>query len=62
MQTRGAMRWLYEHHGLRSEPSGAISVAVALTEGHEFDGDGDIVIIVSGRNVDDSAFQRWIEY
>lgn len=62
MQTRVAMRWLYEHHGLRSEPSGAISVAVALTEGHEFDGDGDIVIIVSGRNVDDSAFQRWIEY
>ena len=61
-QTCGAMRWLYEQHGLRSEPSGAIAVAVALTESDRFEGDGDIVIIVSGRNVDDSAFQRWIKH
>ena len=62
VQTCEAMRWLYEQHGLRSEPSGAISVAVALTEANEFDGDGDIVIIISGRNVDDSEFQRWIKH
>ena len=62
MQTCGAMRWLYEQHGLRSEPSGAIAIAVALTEARRFEGDGDIVLIVSGRNVDDSAFQSWIKH
>ncbi len=61
-QTKAAMRWLYEHHGLRSEPSGAISVA-ALLSGElsaELNGAGDIVAVVSGRNCDESSFQRWI--
>lgn len=54
-----AMRWLFERHGLRTEPSGAIAVA-ALLEGDVPEGDGDIVVVVSGRNVDDDDFFRWI--
>ena len=55
------MRWLYEQHGLRTEPSGAIAVAAALTGAVEVeDGEGDVVIVVSGRNVDDDSFQEWI--
>jgi threonine dehydratase len=29
-ETRNAMRWIYNHHGLRTEPSGVISVAALL--------------------------------
>ena len=60
LQTQQAMRWLYENHGLRTEPSGAIATA-ALLHGHvEPDGEGDIVVVVSGRNIDESQFQQWI--
>lgn len=58
--TQQAMKWLYEKHGLRTEPSGAIATAAALTGAAEFDGEGDIVIVVSGRNVDDEQFRSWI--
>lgn len=58
--TRQAMRWLYERHGLRTEPSGAIAVAAALERRLPLDGDGDVVLVVSGRNVDDDAFRQWI--
>ena len=58
--TRQAMSWLYDHHGLRTEPSGAITTAALLTGKVALDGDGDVVIVVSGRNVDDEAFREWI--
>ncbi|MFM8250619.1 MAG: threonine/serine dehydratase [Planctomycetota bacterium] len=58
--TRAAMRWLYQRHGLRVEPSGAIAVAAACESKEKLAGDGDIVIVVSGRNVDESSFQKWI--
>lgn len=59
--TRGAMRWLYRHHGLRTEPSGAIAVAAALTRSVPVeDGERDVVIVVSGRNVDEDRFSEWI--
>lgn len=58
-ETCSAMRWLDEKHGLRSEPSGCISIA-ALLAGHiDVSGDGDIAVILSGRNVDPENFQRW---
>lgn len=58
--TRRAMRWIHDRHGLRTEPSGAIALA-ALLSGHVRPKEaGDIVIVVSGRNVDDSAFRDWI--
>jgi threonine dehydratase len=58
--TRLAMRWIYERHGLRTEPSGAITVAAALANKVRFDGEGDIVAVISGRNVDEKSFQDWI--
>ena len=58
--TQQAMKWLYERHGLRTEPSGAITTAALLAGKVRLDGDGDIVIILSGRNVDEEPFQNWI--
>jgi len=59
-ETRSAMKWLYDHHGLRTEPSGAITTAALLTGKVDPQGDGDLVLVLSGRNVDESAFQDWI--
>ena len=58
--TRAAMRWLYEKHGLRTEPSGAIGVAGLLGGRVDLAGEGDIVAVISGRNVDEDAFVKWI--
>lgn len=60
LQTKRAMAWLYETHGLRSEPSGAITIAAALSEPARLEGDGDIVLVLSGRNIDESPFRTWI--
>lgn len=59
-KTRSAMRWLYDKHGLRSEPSGAISLAALFAEQDTLEGAGDIVVVISGRNVDEASFQNWI--
>lgn len=56
--TKRAMAWMYDHHGLRVEPSGAITVAAALEGNLSLEGDGDVVLIVSGRNVDEPFFQQ----
>ncbi|MFO1044625.1 MAG: pyridoxal-phosphate dependent enzyme [Planctomycetaceae bacterium] len=58
--TRDAMRWLYDRHGLRTEPSGAIATAAVLNGSAVLDGDGDLVIVLSGRNVDEPQFRQWI--
>ena len=58
--TQQAMKWLYENHGLRTEPSGAITTAALLTGKVRLDGEGDIVIVLSGRNVDEEPFRDWI--
>jgi threonine dehydratase len=57
--TQQAMKWLYDHHGLRTEPSGAIATAALLSGQIDLSGDGDIVITLSGRNVDEEAFRKW---
>ncbi len=59
--TQRAMLWIYQQHGLRTEPSGAIAVAAALTGKVGLEGAGDIALVVSGRNVDDESFSKWIE-
>ncbi|MCH2124608.1 MAG: threonine/serine dehydratase [Pirellulaceae bacterium] len=59
--TQQAMKWLYEHHGLRTEPSGAISVAALLASESNLQGTGDIVCVISGRNVDEDRFYDWIQ-
>ena len=58
--TQRAMRWIYQTHGLRVEPSGAIAIAAALTGKVELTGQGDVVIVVSGRNVDEARFSEWV--
>jgi threonine dehydratase len=58
--TRQTMRWLYDNHGLKTEPSGAIAAAGLFSGEIDLSGDGDIVIIISGRNADEEAFQQWI--
>ncbi len=60
-KTRAAMRWLYLNHGLRTEPSGAIAVSALLERGVDLSGDGDLVAVISGRNVDEQSFRQWIE-
>lgn len=59
-QTLAALRWLYEHHGLRAEPSGVITLAAALTGTLPLEGSGDIVLTLSGRNVDEDQFRTWL--
>lgn len=65
LDTRRAMKLLYQEHGLKTEPSGAIALAAAihdLTSGNgKAECDGDIVIVLSGRNADEDAFRRWID-
>lgn len=60
-RTQEAMKWLYEKHGLRTEPSGAIATASLLTGEVDPSGSGDIVVVISGRNVDEAAFRAWIQ-
>lgn len=59
-QTRAALRWLYQRHGLRAEPSGVITLAAVLHRAFDLQGDGDIVIVISGRNVDEDRFQEYL--
>lgn len=60
LATLQAMQWLYQHHGLRTEPSGAITTAALLMGKVNLDGEGDVVVVLSGRNVDEQPFQDWI--
>lgn len=55
-----AMQWIYANHGLRTEPSGAIATAAALSGTADISGDGDLVIVVSGRNPDEGQFRQWL--
>jgi len=61
LDTRRAMKWLYDRHGLRTEPSGAIATAALLSGETDLSGEGDIVVVISGRNVDEDAFRDWID-
>ena len=59
-EIQNAMKWLYAAHGLKTEPSGAITIAAAMCGKIDLTGDGDIVLILSGRNVDDDTFHQYI--
>jgi len=58
--TIAAMHWIYHHHGLRTEPSGAITLAALLAGEINLDGDGDIVVVLSGRNIDEEQFRIYV--
>ena len=53
------MKWIDTQHGLRSEPSGASTIAALLSGKIDIDADGDIVVVLSGRNVDPEDFEKW---
>ncbi len=59
-ETCSAMRWLHDQHGLRAEPSGAITLSALLAGKVDLSGEGDIVAVLSGRNVDTDDFAGWI--
>jgi threonine dehydratase len=53
-----AMRWLFEHQGLKVEPSGAVTVAALLAG--RIESPGPVVAVLSGGNVDPDVFQRLV--
>jgi threonine dehydratase len=53
-----AMRLLWEHHHLMIEPSGATALAGFLSEQQGLE--GDVVILVTGKNVDAELFDKWL--
>jgi threonine dehydratase len=53
-----AVRWLFQRAHVVAEPSGAITVAAALSDAGA--GDGPRVAVVSGGNVEPAAFARYI--
>lgn len=53
-----AVRWLFEHQGLRVEPSGAVTVAALLAG--RVTGGGAVVAVLSGGNVDADLFERLV--
>ena len=59
-EIQNAMKWLYATHGLKTEPSGAITIAAAMCGKIDLTGEGDIVLILSGRNVDNDTFHQYI--
>jgi threonine dehydratase len=54
----GALRWLFREAKLVAEPSGAVTVAAALSEDAGFT--PPVVAIVSGGNLDPSVFAKYL--
>ncbi len=52
------MRFLWKDHHLMIEPSGAISLAGFLSLQHTLE--GEVVILVTGKNVDSESFHKWV--
>ena len=48
-ELRAAVRWLFTRHGLVAEGSGAAAVAAVL--GHKVEVSGELVVVVTGRNI-----------
>ncbi|HLA67273.1 MAG TPA: pyridoxal-phosphate dependent enzyme [Acidimicrobiia bacterium] len=55
-----AMRWLHTHHDLRVEGGGAVGVAAILAG--KVASDGPTVVVVSGGNIGDGAFDAVIRH
>lgn len=53
-----AMRLLWQQHQMVIEPASAVSLAGFLEVCKELE--GEVVIMISGKNVDAEAFQKWI--
>lgn len=53
-----AMRLLWKHHHLVIEPSGAVALAGFLSLHQSLQ--GEVVILVTGKNADSESFKKWI--
>jgi len=53
-----AVRWLFQHQGLRVEPSGAVAAAAVLSG--QLPSDVPTVAILSGGNIDFEVFERLV--
>jgi threonine dehydratase len=51
-----AMRLLWKYHHLRIEPSGAVALAGFLSLHQNLQ--GEVVILVTGKNVDSESFKK----
>ncbi len=58
-ELRAAMRWLFTHHGLVSEGSGAAGIAAVLSD--KIDIAGRLVVVVTGRNIAAASFARILQ-
>lgn len=54
-----AMRLLWTSHHLVTEPSGAVALAGFLSIHRALK--GEVVILVTGKNVDKESFEKWVE-
>ncbi len=54
-----AMRWLFTHHGLVSEGSGAAGIAAVLSG--KIDIAGRLVVVVTGRNIEAGSFAKILQ-
>jgi threonine dehydratase len=59
-ETAAAIRWLWEHDGVRAEGSGAVTVG-AILSGKAGALSFPAVCVVSGRNIDDARFSVVVE-
>ena len=60
-ETIEALKWIFQNHGLRTEPSGAITIASLLSGRIDLSGEGDIVAVISGRNIDERQFREYLQ-
>jgi threonine dehydratase len=54
-----AMGLLWEEHQMVIEPSGAVGLAGFLSLQKNLE--GDVVILITGKNVDEDAFKKWLK-
>lgn len=57
-EIKKAMKWIYEKCQIITEPSGVVSLAGFTKEHSQIS--GNIVILISGKNVDPENFNNWI--
>lgn len=56
-EIKQSMKWLYEKMGITAEPSGAVSLAGFMKNYQNLR--GNVVILISGKNVDQDKFDSW---
>ena len=57
-EIKNAMKWLYENMQIVTEPSGAAAFAGFIKQHQKIS--NHVVILISGRNVDEDSFNSWI--